>query len=94
MRFPNRTGLECLINSDIHYNRFIKSILTEKAMSNTDQHRSELANLFTGVSQTITDTRAYQTRNVHTVYTFPGYTKAEWMRKRRNFENIFWSATG
>ena len=47
-------------------------------MSNTDQHRSELANLFTGVSQTVSDTRLYQTRNVHTVYTFPGYTKAEW----------------
>ena len=46
-------------------------------MSNTDQ----LADLFTGVSQTINDTRAYQTRNVHTVYTFPGYTKAEWIAK-------------
>ena len=46
-------------------------------MSNTDQ----LANLFTGVSQTINDTRTYQTRNVHTVYTFPGYTKAEWTAK-------------
>ena len=46
-------------------------------MSSTDQ----LADLFTGVSQTITDTRAYQTRNVHTVYTFPGYTKAEWLAK-------------
>ena len=50
-------------------------------MSNTDQHHSELSDLFTGVSQTITDTRAYQTRNVHTVYTFPGYTKAEWIAK-------------
>ena len=46
-------------------------------MSNTDQ----LADLFTGVSQTINDTRTYQARNVHTVYTFPGYTKAEWMAK-------------
>ncbi|MYE91717.1 hypothetical protein F4X33_22280 [Candidatus Poribacteria bacterium] len=46
-------------------------------MSNTNQ----LAALFTGVSQTINDTRTYQTRNVHTVYTFPGYTKAEWMAK-------------
>ena len=46
-------------------------------MSNTDQ----LADLFTGVSQTINDTRLYQTRNVHTLYTFPGYTKAEWMAK-------------
>ena len=46
-------------------------------MSNTDQ----LADLFTGVSQTVSDTRAYQTRNVHTVYTFPGYTKAEWRAK-------------
>ena len=49
----------------------------EKAMSNTNQ----LADLFTGVSQTINDTRLYQTRNVHTVYTFPGYTKAEWTAK-------------
>ena len=46
-------------------------------MPNTDQ----LANLFTELSQTVTDTRAHQTRNVHTVYTFPGYTKAEWMAK-------------
>ena len=46
-------------------------------MPNTDQ----LANLFTELSQTVTDTRAYQTRNVHTLYTFPGYTKAEWMAK-------------
>ena len=46
-------------------------------MSNTNQ----LANLFTGVSQTVTDPRIYQSRNVHTVYTFPGYTKAEWMEK-------------
>ena len=50
-------------------------------MSNTDQHHSELADLFTGVSQTINDTRLYQTRNVHTAYTFPGYTKAEWIAK-------------
>jgi len=50
-------------------------------MSNTDQHHSELANLFTGMSQTVSDTRTYQTRNVHTVYTFPGYTKAEWIAK-------------
>ena len=46
-------------------------------MPNTDQ----LANLFTGVSQTVSDTRVYQTRNVHTLYTFPGYTKAEWIAK-------------
>ena len=46
-------------------------------MSNTDQ----LADLFTGISQTVNDTRAYQTRNVHTVYTFPGYTKTEWIAK-------------
>ena len=50
-------------------------------MSNTHQHHSELANLFTGVSQTVTDPRIYQTRNVHTVYTFPGYTKTEWIAK-------------
>ena len=50
-------------------------------MSNTNQHHGELADLFTGISQTITDTRAYQTRNVHTVYTFPGYTQAEWLAK-------------
>ncbi len=50
-------------------------------MSNTDQHRSELADLFTGVSQAVSDTRVYQTRNVHTLYTFPGYTKAEWLTK-------------
>ena len=46
-------------------------------MSNTNQ----LADLLTGISQTVSDTRAYQTRNVHTVYTFPGYTKAEWTSK-------------
>ncbi len=50
-------------------------------MLNTHQHHSELANLFTGVSQTVTDPRIYQSRNVHTVYTFPGYTKAEWIAK-------------
>lgn len=50
-------------------------------MSNTDQHRGELANLFTGISQTVNDPRVYQTRNVHTLYTFPGYTKAEWIKK-------------
>ena len=50
-------------------------------MSNTHQHHSELANRFTSVSQTVSDTRAYQTRNVHTVYTFPGYTKTEWIAK-------------
>ena len=42
---------------------------------------NQLANLFTSVSQTVTDPRIYQSRNVHTVYTFPGYTKAEWMEK-------------
>ena len=46
-------------------------------MSNTNQ----LADLLTGISQTVNDTRTYQTRNVHTVYTFPGYTKAEWTSK-------------
>ena len=46
-------------------------------MPNTNQ----LANLFAGVSQTVNDPRIYQSRNVHTVYTFPGYTKAEWMEK-------------
>ena len=46
-------------------------------MSNTDQ----LADLFTGVSQTVNDTRVYQTRGVHTIYTFPGYTKTEWTTK-------------
>ena len=50
-------------------------------MSNTDQHRGELANLFTGLSHTVNDTRVYQTRNVNTLYTFPGYTKAEWTAK-------------
>ena len=50
-------------------------------MSNTDQHRGELADLFTGIYQTVSDTRIYQTRNVHTLYTFPGYTKAEWIAK-------------
>ena len=50
-------------------------------MSNTDQHHGELTDIFTGISQTASDTRAYQTRNVHTVYTFPGYTKAEWDAK-------------
>ena len=50
-------------------------------MSNTDQHRGELADLFTGVSQAANDTRIYQTRDVHTLYTFPGYTKAEWLAK-------------
>ena len=50
-------------------------------MLNTDQHHSELTNLFTDVSQAVTDPRIYQTRNVHTVYTFPGYTKTEWRAK-------------
>ena len=50
-------------------------------MSNTDQHHSELSDLFTGISQTVNDTRVYQTRNVHTLYTFPGYTKTEWIAK-------------
>ncbi len=48
-------------------------------MTNTDQHRGELVDPFTGVSQMVNDTRVYQTRDVHTLYTFPGYTKAEWM---------------
>ena len=50
-------------------------------MSNTDQHHHELTDLFTGISQTVKDTRIYQTRDVNTLYTFPGYTKAEWMAK-------------
>ena len=50
-------------------------------MSNTDQHHHELTDLFTGISQTVNDTRVYQTRDVNTLYTFPGYTKAEWMAK-------------
>ena len=50
-------------------------------MSNTDQHRGELADLFTEISQMVDDTRVYQTRDVNTLYTFPGYTKAEWMAK-------------
>ena len=50
-------------------------------MSNTDQHHHELTDLFTGISQTVNDTRIYQTRDVNTLYTFPGYTKAEWMAK-------------
>ena len=50
-------------------------------MSNTDQHHHKLTDLFTGISQTVNDTRVYQTRDVNTLYTFPGYTKAEWMAK-------------
>ena len=50
-------------------------------MSNTDQHHHELTDLFTGISQTVNDTRVYQIRDVNTLYTFPGYTKAEWMAK-------------
>ena len=50
-------------------------------MSNTDQHHHELTDLFTGISQTVNDTRVYQTRDVNTLYTFPGYTKAAWMAK-------------
>ncbi len=50
-------------------------------MSNTDQHHHELTDLFAGISQTVKDTRIYQTRDVNTLYTFPGYTKAEWMAK-------------
>ena len=40
-------------------------------MSNTDQHHHELTDLFTGISQTVNDTRVYQTRDVNTLYTFP-----------------------
>ena len=50
-------------------------------MSNTDQHHHELTDLFTGISQTVNDTRIYQTRDVNTLYTFPSYTKAAWMAK-------------
>ena len=59
-------------------------------MSNTNQ----LADLLTGISQTVSDTRTYQTRNVHTVYTFPGYTKAEWNAKAAELREHIWSATG
>ena len=54
-------------------------------MSNTDQ----LTNLFTGIAQTVNDTRVYQTRNVHTVYTFPGYTKAEWTSESRGTSGTY-----
>ena len=50
-------------------------------MSNTEQHRHELAYVFTDPAQTVNDTRVYETRDVHTPYTFPGYTQAEWTAK-------------
>ena len=62
-------------------------------MSNTDQHHHELTDLFTGISQTVNDTRVYQTRDVNTLYTFPGYTKAEWMAKAAELREHIWSAT-
>ena len=63
-------------------------------MSNTDQHRGELADLFTEISQMVDDTRVYQTRDVNTLYTFPAIPKPNGWRKRQSFGNIFWSATG
>lgn len=45
-----------------------------------EQHH-ELAHVFTDASQVVSDARASTPRDVNTPYTFPGYTKAEWLEK-------------
>ena len=51
-------------------------------MSNTEQrHRHELAYVFTDSSQRVNDARIHDIRDLNRTYTFPGYTKAEWLAK-------------
>ena len=58
----------------------ITAVGQEKDMSNAEQqHRHELAYAFTDPSETANDTRIQALRDVNTPYTFPGYTKEEWL---------------
>lgn len=45
-----------------------------------EQHH-ELAHVFTDPSQTVNDTRGAASRDLSTPYTFPNYTKEEWIEK-------------
>lgn len=45
-----------------------------------EQHH-ELAHVFADPSQTVNDSRGAASRDVNTPYTFPDYTKAEWLKK-------------
>ena len=45
-----------------------------------EQHH-ELAHVFTDASQSVSDARGCTPRDLNTLYTFPGYTKAEWTEK-------------
>ena len=45
-----------------------------------EQHH-ELTHVFAEASQVVSDARASTPRDVNTPYTFPGYTKAEWLEK-------------
>ncbi len=46
----------------------------------TEQHH-ELAHVFGEASQVVNDARGSRPRDFNTLYTFPGYTKAEWTEK-------------
>ena len=54
----------------------------------------ELAHVFTDPSQTVKDARGAKSRDLHTPYTFPNYTKAEWAEKSESLRQQIRVANG
>ena len=72
----------------------VKANLREENMSNTEQYRYELAYVFTEPSQQVKDRQVYETRDLNTPYTFPGYAKAEWLAKAADLREHILVSTG
>ena len=64
-------------------------------MSKAEQHqRHELAYVFTDSSQRVKDARTYDLRDVSKTYTFPGYTKSEWLSMAADLREHILVSTG
>ncbi len=73
----------------------VTAIAQEENMSNIEQHHhDELAYVFTEPSQKVNDARVHELRGVHTEYTFPGYTQAEWLAKAADLREHIWVSNG
>ena len=73
----------------------ITAVGEEKDMSNVAEgHRHELAYVFTDPSETVNDTRIHALRDVNTPYTFPGYTKSEWLETAEALRTHILVSTG
>ena len=73
----------------------ITAVGEEKDMSNVAQQpRHELGYVFTDPSETVNDTRVHALRDVNTPYTFPGYTKEEWLATAAELRTHILVSTG